>query len=352
MLKNIFKHSIYILMVSFILLMLSACSSSNSGIKTIKPYKGSIQQSFTELARTKLNKIYDIDMPLSGDLARIQLQPGDNVKKGQVVSYLVQLPVQQAVRESFASLKLVEALYKNQLLTLHRQHQLKRSGFVSQSTFDQTVSYAKAYRAQIEKDKANLIVARYNLKRSVLRSPINGVILNRYTEGQKWIAVGTPLLQIGNLDKLEVVSDVLSQRAQQLHIGDPVLLSSEGSAKTLKGVIKRIDPAGFTKKSALGVDEQRVEVTIRLLNPKKAHIGVGYRLQAEFFIGSQEKNALIVPRFSVLQNNQGNYYVFKVHNKTLKKQMVTLGIQTDTKVSIVQGLTSHDSIAAQPSADM
>ncbi len=126
---------------------------------------------------------------------------------------------------------------------------------------------------------------------------------------------GTKLLEIGDLNKLEVICDVLTQDAQMLHIGDPVLLISIDSPIVLQGKVKRIDPAGFTKKSSLGVDEQRVNVIISIQDPAKANLGVAYRLQAKFLVGSQQKNALLIPRFSVLQDTDGNYYVFKVKGK-------------------------------------
>ncbi|MBN1684850.1 MAG: efflux RND transporter periplasmic adaptor subunit [Gammaproteobacteria bacterium] len=334
-----------------ILTFLSACSQPEKA-SIIQPHYGSIQKTFTELARTRLDKIYDINMPLTGKLARIQLEPGDHVKQDQILAYLIQTPWLEAVQESRARTATMHALYLNEKRQLERQEVLAQKGFATASILDEIRSRMQAWQAQIKESEAHLALMLYNLKISVLRSPVDGIILKRFTQGEKWLMEGSPLLQIGNLSDLEVVSEVLSQQAQELKIGDPVILTSSDNSVTLKGQIKRIDPAGFTKLSALGVEEQRVNVVIKILNTKVSDLGVGYRLLAKFFIGSQQKNALIIPRFSALQDNEGNFYVFKVVNQRLHKQIIDPGIWTDTQVSVLKGLNVTDEIISEPTSEM
>jgi HlyD family secretion protein len=324
----------------------------NAAVKIIQPYKGSIQQSFTELARTRLAHVYEINMPISGKLKRITLQEGDSVKQGQIVAQLEQKPLIQEVNKIQGDLETFKNYYNLQIKTLYRHETLGKKGFIDQQTIDQDRSYRDMAAAQIAKSEAALVVAKYNLKESTVYSPIDGTILNRYTEGGMWLREGTQLLQIGDLKDLEVICDILTQDAQLLNIGDSVLFSSIGSPVILYGKIKRIYPAGFTKKSSLGVDEQRVNVISSIDNPESANLGVDYRLQAEFLVGSEQKDALIVPRFSVLQDNQGQYYVFKVRDKRVYKQIIQIGIKTDTEISVIKGLTINDKIVAQPTAGM
>ncbi|KPJ67104.1 MAG: hypothetical protein AMJ43_06075 [Coxiella sp. DG_40] len=327
-------------------------ANANAAVKIIQPYKGSIQQSFTELARTRLAHVYEINMPISGKLKRIMLQEGDSVKRGQIIAQLVQKPLIQEVNKIQSDLETFKNYYNLQVKTLHRHETLGKKGFIDQQTIDQDRSYRDMAAAQIAKSEAALVVAKYNLKESTIYSPINGTVLNRYTEGGSWFREGTQLLQIGNLKDLEVICDVLTQDAQLLKPGDPVLFSSIGSPLILYGKIKRIYPAGFTKKSSLGVDEQRVNIISAIDNPESANLGVDYRLQAKFLVGSEQKDVLIVPRFSVLQDNQGRYYVFKVRDKKVYKQIIQIGIKTDTEISVTEGLTISDKIVAQPIADM
>lgn len=344
MLRN-FTKTILILAV-----FLAACS--NSSIQTTQPHQGNIQQSFTELARTQLENVYDINMPLSGEIERIKFKPGDSVKKDQTIVQLTLDPWQHIVLEAKAKVNNLEILYEQQLKEVERLTKLYKQNFVSQADIDNARFKMKASNALLKQAKEALSIAQYHLKLTTIQSPIDGIILKRFTQGQKWLPEGAHLLQVGNLDELEAVADVLTHQAQSLHVGDPVILMSLDNHMTIKGKIKRIDPAGFTKKSSLGVDEQRVYVIISLPNHKETNLGTEFQLQAQFLIGQQEKDTLIVPRFSVLQDKEGQYYVFKVIKKRLKKQIIEIGIMTDQETEIKKGLADQDLIVTQPTADM
>lgn len=331
-------------------LALSACS--NNSLKTVKPYRGKIQASFTEKAKTKLENTYYINMPLDGILKRVGLLPGASVKKGQIVAQLDQLPLAEAVKKADAKLAAMQAYYDNQKLKWERRKKLSAQGFVSQSVMDEIQSLKKVYFARYAEAEADQAVIQYNLAISTMRSPVDGIVLSRQTEGGRWMQTGSPIMEIGSMKDLEVVSDVLTQDAQQIHVGSLVFLSSIGSPVTLEGKVKRIDPAGFTKISSLGVDEQRVHVITTIKDYQKANLGVGYRLEARFLIGKEDANAIIVPRFSVLQDERGDFYVFKVVDDKLQKQIVQIGIATDRNIAITKGLTVNDAIVAQPTADM
>ncbi|MBU0743957.1 MAG: efflux RND transporter periplasmic adaptor subunit [Gammaproteobacteria bacterium] len=348
--KKYFYYLKIIFGIFFLSLYLSGCKKSE--INTVSPRIGAIQQTFTELAKTRLSKTYDIDMPISGNLERITLEPGDKVLKDQVVAQLTLYPLQQNLKKTAASLETMKAYYAYKRNELNRQQKLVKKGFVSKSDYDNALAEAEVMAAQIKETAAALRIAEYNLKMATLTSPINGIVLNRYSEGGTWLRDGTKLLKIGNFNELEVVSEVLTQQASRLKVGEIVILTSFDDLTSIYGRIKRIDPAGFTKKSALGVDEQRVNVVMSLYNPEKVNLGDGYRLQATFKVGQGKKQALIVPRFSVLQDPQGNFYVFKVADNKLYKQIVVPGIKTDQLIEIQKGLTIKDLIVSQPTAEM
>lgn len=340
------------LLTIFVSSLLLICTHAIATIETTQPYLGAIQKSFTELAKTRLNRTYTINMPISGQLNRINLEPGDKVSKNQMLAQLNKAPLINAVKAAEQSMLTFKEWYDLRVKILARQEKLYKKGFTTQEQLDQARAYVQMLAAQTSKDKADLATAKYNLNRSTIYSPITGTVLNRYQQGDTWLPEGTQLLELGDLNNLEVICDVLTQDAQMLQIGDPVLLTSIGNPIVLQGKVKRIDPAGFTKKSSLGVDEQRVNVIISLQDSNKANLGVGYRLQAKFLVGSKQKNAVIVPRFSVLQDTNGNYYVFKVKDKKIYKEIVSIGIKTDTEISITKGITTKDIIVAQPTADM
>lgn len=323
-----------------------------ANIETIHPYRGSIQKSFTEPAKTYLENIYTINMPLYSKLERLSVREGSKVTQGQIVAQLDQTPLIQALNLTKAQLQNYQSQYQLQQKIVYRQKQLRKKGFASQQALDDALTRKQVLAAQIQQAIASLAIVAYELKESVMYAPINGTVLHRYTEGGKWFATGSPILSIGDLSQLKVICDVLSQEAQQVEIGDTVLLTSIGSPITLRGTVSRIYPAGFTKKSSLGVDEQRVNIIVNLENPQAANLGLDYRVQAQFLVGSKAKNALIVPRFSVLQDDQNNYYVMLVKNNKLYKQIIKANIITDDKISITNGININDNIVSQPTADM
>jgi len=339
-----------------LIILLFLCTNCTNvfaaNIETLHPYRGSIQKSFTEPAKTYLENTYAINMPLYGKLERIMVREGSKVFKDQIVAEIDQVPLIQTMNLTKAQVRNYRAQYQLQQKIVRRQTQLRKKGFASQQTLDNALTQQKVLAAQIQQACAGLAIVAYGLKESIMHSPINGTVLHRNTEGGKWFATGSQILSIGDLDQLKVICDVLSQEAQQVKIGDTVLLTSIGSPITLRGFVARIYPAGFTKKSSLGVDEQRVNIVINLENPQTAHLGVDYRVQAQFLVGTKAKNALIVPRFSILQDDQGKHYVMTVKNKKLHKQIVKIGIITDNKISISNGLSIHDNIVSQPTADM
>lgn len=321
-------------------------------IDTVKPKRGSIQKYFTEPAKTHLEKTYTINMPIDGELERVKVREGDKVKKGDLLVQMEQEPLEQALNKAIAYLNTIKAQLALQKKTVKRYTLLSKRGFIEKAEFDEAVSKEKTLMAEIAEANSSVAIAKYNLQQSSLFAPVDGVVLNRYSQGGRWLSSGTALLRIGNLDDLEVICDVLTQEAQELKFGDKVFLSSVGTPVVLEGRVKQIYPAGFTKKSSLGVDEQRVNVIVSIEDPKEARLGLGYRVQAKFLVGAQEKEALIVPRFSVLQDGEGNHYVFVVKRSKIYKKIIKLGILTDEQVSVLEGLSTKDVIVAQPTAEM
>ena len=198
--------------------------------------------------------------------------------------------------------------------------------------------------------KARLARAQHELKLASIRSPIDGVVLERYERGDRTLQAGERLLLLGNLEDIEVVADVLTQDALRLRPGSPVSLEPASRLKAVAGKVERIEPAGFTKHSSLGVEQQRVNVIVSLPDRPEG-LKVGYRMQARFVTGSKS-NALIVPRHSVLQSPDQTFYVFKIVADRIEQQPVTIGLRSDLELEIAKGLTPDDTIAARPDASL
>ncbi len=203
---------------------------------------------------------------------------------------------------------------------------------------------------QLTQARARLARTEHDLALAEILSPIDGVVLERFEQGGGPLPAGRPLLRLGNPQELEVVAEVLTQDALRLTDGAAVRLTATGLGEALYSRVKRVEPAGFTKLSSLGVEQQRVKV---IVTPERRPpgLGVGYRLQARFFTGVKQ-DALIVPRFSVLQGVDGGHYVFRVVSGELVRQVVKVGLRNDLDFEIVEGLSPDDQIVAAPDTEM
>ncbi len=412
-------------------LLLGGCGGDP--VKVVNPIRGEIRESFTEPAKTRLEKKYPITVPVAGRIHRIDLEPNDKVEKGSVLVQYDLVPFQEAVKEAKAKVGELEASLvvkdddrleqtalveaksaidaADEALKASREQvaaekarwvradkELKRmTGLLSgqaiaQSKMDdvnlaaetaliewkQQQFYLAAMKAivlavnlgpiyvnrylgrkrlereviveQLTQAKARLAVAEHDLKLTNVRSPINGVVLEKYDEGDSTLPAGKQLLLIGNLDDLEVVAEVLTQDAMKISPGSEVFLYPSLGTKPLPAKVKRIDPAGFTKLSSLGVEQQRVNVIVAL-NGQHHGLGVGYRVQARFFVGSKS-NTLLVSRFSVMQSADGSFYVLKVQDGKIKKQPIKIGLRNDLQLEVVSGLKDKDVIVAKPDTTM
>ena len=204
--------------------------------------------------------------------------------------------------------------------------------------------------ARLGQAQARLERAEHDLDLARVTAPISGVVLKKYQGGDGSLSAGEPLLEIGNLAGLEGIAEVLTPDAMRLAEGSPVTLEPAVGMAGISGHVKRIEPAGFTKLSSLGVEQQRVNVIVAL-DSLPAGLGVGYRLEARFITGSHP-DALVVPRSAVLQATDQSYYVFKVEGGRLVRQPVKIGLRSDTEMEITDGLAGGDCVVALPNATM
>ena len=220
----------------------------------------------------------------------------------------------------------------------------------------------KVLEHQLAQAQARLAQAVHDRDLAKIASPITGKVLERYEQGDGSLPAGQKLLLLGDLDRLEVIADVLTTDAMRIRPGTEVDLEPATGFATLAARVKRIEPKGFTKLSSLGVEQQRVNVivgfdmeTSEVLTEKarkqSESLGVGYRLQARFFTGSR-KDALILPRYAVMQSPEGDRYVFKITDGQLEKQPVAIGLASDLDLEITEGVTTADVIVAHPDATM
>ena len=195
-----------------------------------------------------------------------------------------------------------------------------------------------------------LAKAEHSLGLAEVTSPIDGVVLERFDRGGRPVGAGEPLLLIGDLRYLEVVAEVLTQDALLIAEGAKVVLESARGREPFGGTVKRIEPSAFTKLSSLGVEQQRVNAIVSFDSVPEG-LGAGFRLHARFLVASKS-DALVVPRFSVMQAPDETYYVLKVVDGRLEKRIVEIGLRGDLELEIARGLVEEDVLVAHPEASM
>ena len=207
-------------------------------------------------------------------------------------------------------------------------------------------------KQQLAEAKTELEIQERNQQRAAIASPINGVVLERLQTRRQFLPAGTPLLTIGKLDDMEVIAEVLTQRATRIQKGNKVEIFGEAIiGENITGEVLRVYPAGFTKISSLGVEQQRVNVAIKLAQ-RPENLGIGYRLQVRIHY-DQAPNALTLPRTAIFRNSKGNWQVMIVskYGKT-ELRTINLGLMNDSHAQIIGGISADDLVIAKPSKDI
>ena len=303
---------------------------------------GRFEQAIDEDGQLRLKNRYVISAPMTAELMRPTLKVGDSVRAGDVVATLMpptptmidernQLVLQQRVgRDDAARLAAAAQLQKLQTslaqteLEAQRAQKLARDDFIAPAALDQALLAKRAAEQALAAGQAQLRSAEFTLAESqaalsraqpaslsaknswVLRSPADGQVVKLYLTSSAPVAVGQALLEIGDIQAIEAVVDVLSSDARQMSAGAAVLMSPGFGATLLNGKITRIEPVAFTKISALGIEEQRVNVIIELdrLPDNNQKLGEGFRIDAHITLSSQE-NVLLVPSAALVREGAG-----------------------------------------------
>jgi HlyD family secretion protein len=366
-----------LVLVSLAALIAYALWPSPIAVETAKVTRGPLQVTVDQQGETRVHDRFVISAPVPGRLMRVELEDGDPVHVNQIVARIDPLPLNQ--REKQEVLARVETAEANLRQAKAREararadagqarrdrdraEHLAREGVISAQALDQARNAdptaaeelsAAQYSSQAAASDVN--VARAGLvgietdadnPRPLieLRSPVAGRILRVTEKSEHVVSAGTPILAIGEPGKLEVVADVLSTDAVKVHAGDPVLLTGWGG-DPIRARVRLVEPSGFTKVSALGVEEQRVNVISDFVDPP-GPLGDGYRVEAHIVIWSGE-NVLQVP-LSALFRRGRRWSTFVVANGRAVERDVEVGHRNDSYAEILAGLGDSDRVILHP----
>lgn len=349
-----------------------------------KVEKGPLAVTVEEEGKTRVRERYVVSAPMSGYARRIDLKVGAAVQKGQTLVEIepahadaldprTRAQAQAQVKAAQASVagaqenaRAVAAQAELARQELARAESLRASNFISPQALDR--NRTEVTRTQAAKEAADhavdvarfeLDMARAALARStslqagrpaeVLRvaSPENARVLKVTHESEGTVQAGQALIEIGNPRTLEVEVEVLSTQAVQIAAGSKVLLDRWGGPP-LQGVVRVVEPAGFTKISALGVEEQRVRIIVDITSPREQweRLGDGYRVEARFVIW--EGNDVVQIPSSALFRYQQGWAVFVIESGRAKQRVVTVGQRAGLKTQILDGLKQGEQVVSHP----
>lgn len=320
--------------------------------------QGPFEQSIEEDGQLRLKARYGVAAPMAGQLQRPSLQVGDRVEKNQVLAWLAPLasPLidprnqsmlrqrvgrdQAALKAASARVAQLQAALEQARLQAQRTAQLAQQNFINAAALDQALSNERIAAQALEAGRAEWRAAQFSLAESqaalgsgvagqgqasqelmAIRSPVSGQVVQLHQSSAGPVTAGQALMAIGDTLALEAVIDVLSSDARHIPPGAPVRLWLDGQNTPLSGTVRRIEPAAFTKVSALGIEEQRVNVWVDLLPTRDVDLqglGDGFRVDARI-VQSRQDQALRVPSAALQREGQGwRVWVFadgRVHAK-------------------------------------
>ena len=349
-------------------------------VETAKLARGPLLVSVEEQGRTRARHRYTVAAPISGRLLRTEVDEGNKVEAGDVLATMAPPPedprnqataraelaaAEARLRESEAALSEAESADAQARRETERRRELFAQGAISIETREKYEQAARAASARLDTARASLRAARAELERarsrllgirvdgdgtqgltSAVRAPVAGTVLRVHEESERVVPAGTPLFEIGEGDGLELVVDLLTEDAVAVEAGDAIEITGWGAANTLAGRVRYVEPQAFTEISALGVEEQRVNVIGDLLDPP-ASLGAGYRIEAAI-ITWRGDDVLRVPTSAIFQRD-GRWHCFVIERGRARLRDVEIGHRGSEAAEVLGGLQAGEAVILFPS---
>lgn len=349
--------------------------------------RGPLAVTVSDEGRTRVRDVFTLSTPVTGRMLRIQLEVGDPVVAGETVVAEIEpidpgflderteAQAHAAVRAAEAAERLAQAQLERARAELdfaraevNRARDLVARGTIPRRSLDEAERTFRTAQATLQTAEAEIEVRRSELEQARARlvsplavrarqgecpcvpiyAPVGGRILQIFQKSEGVVQSGQPLVEIGDPAALEIVVELLSSDAVRVRPGNRVRIDHWGGDRELDGVVHRVEPFGFTKVSALGIEEQRVAVVIDLLDPHEywEALGHGYRIEAAIVVWESE-DTLKVP-LSALFRDGDRWAVFAVENGRAVHRTVEIGRRAAFEVQVLEGLAPGDRVVVHP----
>jgi HlyD family secretion protein len=350
-------------------------------VDAVRVGRGPLLVTLDEEGETRVRDRYVITAPVAGKLARIQLEPGDRVVEGQTLLAELQpaasplldprtrselsaaaSAAQAALGQARAERARGEAEVARARSTLRRSQQLLAENAIAPDEVEaQATALASAEEAlhaaefAVQRTQSELELARARLgapgaggRNVAIVAPASGVVLRLFHESETLVAASERLLEIGDPTRTEVVADLLSSDAVRVPPQARVAIEEWGGGRTLEGRVRRVEPSGFTKVSALGVEEQRVNVIIDWSDGSAAEtaLGDGYRVEVRIVLWEQA-DVVKVPIGSLFRRGE-DWAAFSVEEGRARLLEVEIGQRSPNEGQVLDGLAEQQTVIVHP----
>jgi len=338
-------------------------------VETAAVDRGEVSRGVTEEGRVRVHDVYTVASPVGGVLNRIQLEAGDAVAKGDVVALispadpaLLDARVAEEAAAGVAAARAALALAGADLELARsdeaRTRELFQRGFAAQAALDRAHAGFKVATSTVAQRKAELNHALASQGKpgarartlTTVRSPTSGRVLRVLQESETVVPAGAPLLDIGDPARIDVVAEFLSQDAAIMREGAKAFVENWGGKDSIAAVVHTIEPYARTKISALGVEEQRANVIVELVDQPSgaaARLGHGFRVDVRVVVFS-EKDALRAPTDALIRQSDGGWAAFRVVDGRARLTRVAIGDGDDRFRAVAEGLKPGDQLVLFP----
>lgn len=373
-------------LIAAIIVGIMAFRTKPIDVETAQVVQADLVITVQEDGKTRIREKYIVSTPVAGRLSRIELDPGDEVlDENQLIAVIMaaepamldaragaqaEARVEQAqatVKRAAAAADQVQVDYELAATKYQRAKRLHESKSISREEYDiaraEHLSLQQSLRttafdqeiAQYELEMAKAAMLQFSADADVagrpfeVFAPVRGKVLRVFQESATVVNVGTPLVELGDPRNLEVEIDVLSADAVRIHPGSKLTVNHWGGQQPLRGTVRVVEPAAFTKISSLGVEEQRVNIIADFDEPSErlAALGDGYRVEADITV-KELPNVLQIPNSSLFRH-QRKWHVFVVVDDTAVMKPVIIGAQNEMATEVVSGLQVGQAVILYPS---
>lgn len=342
--------------------------------------RGPMRVTVNEKGETRAKDRFTVTAPVAGELRRIELREGMEVGQGDVIAQIEPLPLDARQRQELTARadaaasalsearsladraqstlalaqserRRIESLAREEIASDEALERARTSEQTARNELEAARSRVRTAQAELEAARSGLLAVEPGRSNRIVevRAPVEGEILRIPERSARVVQAGEPLIQLSDSHEIEIVVEMLSTEAVKVSSGDLVIIDEWGGDEPLRGTVRLVEPSGFRKISALGIEEQRVNVVVDLAEAPPA-LGDGYRVEARVVIWSGQ-DVVHVP-ISALFRKAETWAVFVVEDGKAVAREVGIGHQNDVQAEVLSGLDPGETVILHPSNDL